>query len=339
VIRTDPEGLCPCGSGRKRKDCCGGRIIAFPGTKTGGPNGRSSSVHEPEHAAAPANDSGPPLPSPATDGFDDVDFLGLSPAQMNRILYGRFSENQDILTVEPEAGLCTPEGVPLLGEAALFLRKLKERQPLKSTQKGNLPRAWVQELYFELAARGDEEAQLVAAFHKPTGEDDARTVAKLRHLLTFAGIVKKRSSAFSLTHTGEAILAAENWPSLYSSILVALAEKLAWGWSDGIDDLPLIQAATIFNLYAVKLAAADFVTGDTLATIFLDAFPGIQEDVRGTWAQPHEIVTTAFVRRFLDNFCESMGLVETRGESGWGRHPHREYRQSELFKRCLRWGI
>lgn len=339
MIRPDPEGLCPCGSGKKRQDCCGGRIILFPGANGGGSSGRGKVPHEAVHPATPEIDSGQPGPYQATDQLDEVDFLGLSPAQMHRILYGRFSENRDILTVEPDAALCTPAGVPALAEAVLFLRKLKERQPLKGTQKGNLPRAWVQELYYELAERGDEEARTIAAIHKPTGEDDAWSIARLRRLLTFAGLVKKRGPAFSLTHSGEAIVAAEDWPSLYSAILVAKTEKLAWGWSDRIEGFPLIQAASMFSLYALKVAAADFVTGNTLAGIFLDAFPGIQDEVRGSWAQPDQIVTAAFVYRFLDAFCEYMGLVETRGEHVMGKRLYREYRQSELFRRCLRWGI
>ncbi len=75
------------------------------------------------------------------------EFLGLSPEQMHRVLYRPFEDTSDIVTLNKNISREEIAEVPVVRETVYFLKRLSELEPLKATVKGNLPRAFAQEMH------------------------------------------------------------------------------------------------------------------------------------------------------------------------------------------------
>ena len=75
-------------------------------------------------------------------------FLGLSPSQMRIILDGRFSFDNSLFFIDLEISEKYLE-IPIFRQAIFFLNRLANVEEMKCTQKGNLPKTFVIELYEE----------------------------------------------------------------------------------------------------------------------------------------------------------------------------------------------
>lgn len=126
------------------------------------------------------------------------EFLGLSPEQLHRMLYRPFDETSDIVTLNKNLSDEKILEIPIVKETVFFLRRLGEREPLKATVKGNLPRAFACEIHDQFP--GDPQ------FHYPIrSEEDDMKLSSLRHILDMAGWVKKRDQKFYLTKRGQVL--------------------------------------------------------------------------------------------------------------------------------------
>ena len=358
---------CPCGSGKKYKFCCGrdDNIIPFPGTDGGSShasgNGRHAS-HSPAQSSTRATvhpfpgESEPPedefVIEEAWDlhrRFDEQmirrvveqenhapleDFLGLSPAQMFRILNTPFEENAELLEFDPKIESDDVERIPLLDQALYALRSIEELQPLRATKKGNLPRSFVQQLY-----EGVVQQYLEYDFAYPQKEEDVSAIAKLRHLLTYAGLLKKRKNQFSLTQRASELMATGDLGGIYHRLFSAFSFKYAWGYDDRFPQLAIIQRALIFNLYLLKKLATNVVTDDVLGTAFVRAFPGAMSECADGWGPPDERLSRCFVLRFLNRYAEPFGFVEVGRDEKDPIFGPTEYRVTPVFRRVFRWRV
>jgi len=130
-------------------------------------------------------------------------FFGLSPNDMHGIIYSPFSLENHIFTFEC-SDLNKIIGVPFIAQAIYFMRKIKKDGFIKATQKGNLSKAFVIEIYHEYFSK-EKYSRL------PNKEDDLPQLTRLKHILDMSGLIKKRSGKFSLTKKGEKIIEKENY--------------------------------------------------------------------------------------------------------------------------------
>ncbi len=247
-------------------------------------------------------------------------------------------EIPSVLAMDPELVILDPSEIPLLRQAVVFLSKIREAPPLKVTQKGNLPRSFVHAIN-HLVATSDPELQKIQAKYKPSSEWQAHRLHRLRLLLTMAGCIKKRSGYFSLTRVGDDILRASDWGGLYYRLFMVLGWELNWGFQDSFDELPVIQAAVVFELYIVREMATDYTRAEDMAQAFLRAFPGAMDEVTVTIDPPEISMMKCFSARFLDGFCIPLGLTQSAAADGFHGDLDTEHRQTDLFRRSLAWGI
>jgi tetratricopeptide (TPR) repeat protein len=248
-------------------------------------------------------------------------FLGLSSNQMNDILYLPFDFNNDFFTINLDS--TNTADIPILKQAFYFLEKLKQVKDLKCTQKGNLPRAFVVEMYTEFFSK--ERYAL-----KPSREDDLPQLTRLKHLLDMSGLIKKRKNNFSLTKKGEDLLNNSDFNKLFKLLVNTLFNKWNWGYSDGHSDLDLIQSSVIFNIYLLHKKAQDWVLDEELGQYFLNAFPALVREVRDSYWGPEQEIIRCFTLRFLDRICLPLGMLDVK-EEGEGFDRDTYYRVSELF--------
>lgn len=252
-------------------------------------------------------------------------FLGLSPAQMHDILYRPFEFENNVFSVNLKSNQLSE--VPLMKQAYYFLNKLKEISELKATQKGNLPKAFIVEMYNEFFGK-ERYARL------PNKEDDLPQLTRLKHLLDMSGLIKKRKNKFSLTKKGETIVDKDNSVELFKLIIDSFFNKWNWAYGDGYSELQLIQSSAVFNLYLLHKKAKDWVLGEDLGQAFLDAFPALVNEVTDSYFGPEKEIINCFNTRFLDRVCLPLGVLESK-EEGKGFDRQVFYKVSDLFNNVI----
>lgn len=238
------------------------------------------------------------------------EFLGLSPDQMHKIIYRPFSfEPGPVAFVANDQ--TSFEGVPIIQEAIHLLNQIGAEGGLKATQKGNLPRVVVRELWERFYK------SKVYPF-PPTGEEDCRPIFSLRYWLQESGYIKKRQGKFSLTRKGQHLRSNNE---LYRDLFQCAANRFNWGYGDRYAELPLLQQTLEFHLFVLTQKARDWIATKDLGLIFFNAFPTLEREVRPQYREAKDEIISCFKFRFLHRFAERFGLVEFTKDSIFATDP------------------
>ena len=109
-----------------------------------------------------------------------------------------------------------------LEEKKNFLNRLYESGEMKATQKGNLPKAFVMELYQKFFSK--EECLIT-----PNKEDDLPEATRLKCILNMTGLIKKRKNKFYLTQKGRSLIKEKKVRELFDKLVLAFFNKWNWG--------------------------------------------------------------------------------------------------------------
>jgi hypothetical protein len=234
-------------------------------------------------------------------------FLGLSPEQLANMMYFPFEATSDVVSINTD--LITPDtfkGIPIVKNTIFFLTALAEKEPLKSTTKGNLPRAFAERLFQEIDDSGFKE------WIKFRSEEDSLKIMSLRHVLTLCGWMKKRKQLFTLTQKGRQILSQGFCGEHFLHLLKTYARRFNWSFQDGYPEFHRIQGAFLFSLYLLHIKAATFTEDLILFRDFVRAFPEILLEADARYTSLFEYTARCYSIRFLERFCEYFGFVESR---------------------------
>lgn len=256
------------------------------------------------------------------------DFLGLSANDMQRLLYTPF-KNGEFLTIE-DSSLGNFAKVPLILEG-LYLLQAIESSPghkIKLTQKGNLPRKLVHDFWSQFC-----QSDLYT--WKPTGEEDLFECAMCRSVLEGAGLLRKVKGEMHITKAGKAALAEGPSAKLYRLLFDVTINKWNWGYANRFEDIPLIQMAGLFSLFALKKIPPDEpFDANKVSKLFLRAFPAATQDVRHVFETPEESVSICFEIQFLKRFGIPMGIITAKDPKA--RTKKNLYELTPLFKAAFK---
>jgi len=261
------------------------------------------------------------------------EFLGLSPEQMNRLLYRAFEETSEIVTINRHLSTEKILEVPIVKEAAYFLRRLGELQPLKATAKGNLPQAFSREIH----ERFPEHPEF--PFTISSEEDDLKLQA-LRHILGMCGWIKKRNQKFYLTRKGK-ILNEEGFGSYeFHHLFQTYMRKFNWASRDFYPEFQIIQKAFLFSCYILHMKANPGASANELSTYFVQAFPAvIKTKERDLSSEDYlELAKHSFYVRFIERFCQYFGLVTVEKKEKVSFRLDYFVRTTLLFDELFQWG-
>jgi len=330
ISRNSP---CPCGSGKKYKRCCLDNVIDFPKNDNyeGGELKSASDFagmikdHFEGGEFSSIEEMNEELQKKTTNqnSMSASPFLGLSPNDMHEIIYSPFSLENHIFTFK-SSEVADLKGAPFIAQAIYFMSKIKKDGFIKATQKGNLSKAFVVEIYNEFFSK-EKYARL------PNKEDNLPQLTRLKHILDMSGLIKKRSGKFSLTKKGEKIIEKENYLELFKILVSTLFNEWNWGYSDGYSELSLVQQTAIFNMHLLNKKAHDWTLGKELGKYYLEAFPMLVNEVEASYFGPEEEIIRCFGTRFLDRICLPLGFLELK-EEGKGFDSKEFYRVTPLFK-------
>jgi hypothetical protein len=250
-------------------------------------------------------------------------FLGLSPSQMSQILYFSFSPKNDVFTF-----VCKDSDElkrnSMVGHAFYLMEKLNLDGGVKATQTGNLPRSLVREIYYKFFSE-DKFARL------PLSEEDLFEIQRLRIVLEFAGVMKKRNNKFELTKKGKKILETQDRVNLFTEIFLTMMKKWNWANGDRYSELDQIQTSAIFNFLILQRQCQDWTLDKFLGQVYLEAFPNLVRKTQSMLSPEDEIVN-CFANRFLKNICLPLGFLEQK-EEGESYLDHKVfYRVTRFFE-------
>jgi len=259
------------------------------------------------------------------------EFMGLSPEQMHRVLYRPFEDTSDIVTLNEKISREEIPGVPVVRETVYFLKRLSELEPLKATVKGNLPRAFAQEMHRVFSEVPGFDYLIMS-------EQDDWKLSALRYVLDVGGWIKKRNQKFSLTRRGLNVVKNGFSPDHFFHLLDTYLHRFNWASNDFYPRLEIIQQGVLFSCYLLHRKANTYIHADELAECFIQAFPNIlhtaEED---PFSESGTILHRAFCVRFLERFCHYFGLVTIKTEQKPPFVINYEVQTTPLFKSMLLW--
>lgn len=234
------------------------------------------------------------------------DFVGLSPEQMNIVLYTPF-EAPPLATLE--------QRLPATVEApiqALFqiIADAAADKGIKLTARGNLPLKLVKAAGAWLLAAEGTPVRRIGGISTEQDVDDfhcTRLVAEL------AGLLRKSRGYLYLTRRAEKMLAANDGATLYRHLFETWTTKFNWAYRDGFGDLRLIQHSFGFTLHLLREYGDRWQPTAVYEDAFLRAFPMVlneAEEVGTSFLSPERCVRSAWSSRSLTGFGYLFGLVQ-----------------------------
>ena len=304
-MKIGRNDLCPCGSGKKYKQCClqadqqsfnpAGEINQELQQLLEGRELESLEAVQAEVSSFMEVRNHAPL----------SEFHGLSSAQMQQVLDRPFDAPElvrfnEVLPVEPDA--------PVVRLFKLLAEGIGE-QGVKPTAKGNLPRALCREVvHAYLGEEGYAEEIRYGGINK---EEDFFELHRLRLVAELAGLLHTYRGKFILSRECKTLLAGPGMVAIYPRLLRTFVSKYNWAYADRQEELPFIQRSFLFTLYLLWRYGDEQRPVRFYEEAYIDAFPALLNEVStNSYFEPEEKVTRCYSLRTLSRFAEWFGLVE-----------------------------
>ena len=270
-----------------------------------------------------------------TNNMPEADLIGLSPIQVHQCLYDPFTETENIVGFNSNIDTSLLAQAPVVDHAQFLLKSLAECEPLRATQKGNLPR--------KFSAKMSEyiDPPELTKYYSIKSEEDSRSLSVLRYIATNAGLMKMANKKFSLTRRGrETVSKGLPW-DVYIDLIKSYCGRFDWRYGDRLPEFKIIQLSFLLSLFMLHKKTGSFISTNDIGDIFVAAFPDVTNEVPESLAKLWGIdgvVKRAFISRFIERFCHWFGLVEFKGKKPSPAVSH-DYsvRTTPLFKAVFDW--
>jgi hypothetical protein len=303
IGRNEP---CPCGSGKKYKNCCPGQPAGTTGTDEvrdaladlkNDLQGREFASLEEVQVAADAH-------LRRRNSVQLAEFHGLSPEQMHRFLCFPFESptlarfNVDI----PQSS-----NAPVLALFSLLADAIGDTG-LKATAKGNLPQSFCREAAHTFW--GEEKYAERLRFGSIRTETDFFDMHCMRLLAGLAGLIRKVKGSFLLTAKCRKKVAARGVEAVYPDLFVASVKKFNWAYHDGFQEIFFLQRSFLFSLFLLSRYGGTSRPQSFYEDNFLAAFPRLLDEIQDVSYQTvEETARKAYFYRVFDHFAAFFGLV------------------------------
>lgn len=232
---------------------------------------------------------------------------GLSPVDVHRLVGADWAAADGPIVLASGARLEELAAARAVHDARLLLAMLLERESVKATPSGNLPREFVAEFRRRMgrATPFAEDGWLVE--HPVRNEEDLEPLHRTRVLLDVAGLLQRRSGKFRATRRGDRLAAAERAGALLALLVRAHFTRLSLAWLDRADEAPAFQRCIGYTLYQFAQHGGEWRTPAELKERIV--LPAVREEIR-EW---RGVDTLALIleTRFLRPL-ERFGLADTR---------------------------
>ena len=256
-----------------------------------------------EYAFRDEADDGQAMP-----GQQVLQFEGFSPPQMHALIAAPFDPESSPLQLRTALPDEAFEAAPFVRDSARYLQMLSEREPLKLTQRGNLPRRFVLDLVEAGVLSEDDEW---FRYKLPSKEGDSQYLHILNLISASTGLTRKVHGKLLLTKKGTAFATGgKSRGELFRHLFEFCARKFNWGYSDGYPESQVVQAAFAYSLFLLQRHGDEKRPPAFYAERFRDAFPLVLRDfLPGHYRAPEEDFTRAYGVRTFTRFAVRFGLA------------------------------
>lgn len=293
IGRNDP---CPCGSGKKYKQCCLSPASAVSDELQ--QLVEDQNFNSLDEVQAVANRF---MQQRNQQPHDD--FQGLSSEQVHRLLH--FPFDSDELFHFPEI-LSTNPAAPVLTLMHWIVNAIDDRG-LKATTKGNLPQKLCQQAassYWKNLPQDDLHHRM-----KVNKEEDFFDLHVTRIILELSGFLRLTKGRFYLTNKYHQLMNRSGLQAIYPRIFNTVCREFNWGYWDRYQEIPFIQQSFLFTLYLLKRHGDDWKPFCFYEDCFLQAFPAVFNEVEPTpYSTAEEDLRSCYSIRALERFLHFMGL-------------------------------
>jgi len=267
--------------------------------------------------------------------YFDVDFEGLSSNHMHGLLYSTFDEKKSPLILANEIDEKLISNVEFNNHTINYLHKLKEEEPLKLTQKGNLPRKFCREFLKDNFTGNSNETYIEK--YPIMKEDDSFYIRLINILTEVAGFTKKVYGKKSLTKKGNKLLALKSSYQIYRNIFLTYTRKFNWGYFDLYPEASIIQNGFGFSIFLVQKYGDEPKESEFYSNKFLAAFPITIDQFSDTpyFTKKKQYKQCYYIRTF-DRFLYRFGLIDIEKK---GKFPseQRFIMKKDLLDILIKW--
>jgi len=267
--------------------------------------------------------------------YFDVDFEGLSPYNMHGLLYSTFDEKKSPLILANEIDGKLISNVEFNNHIINYLLKLKEEEPLKLTQKGNLPRKFCREFLKDNFTENSSKAYIEK--HPIMKEEDSFYIRLINILTNLAGFTKKVHGKKSLTKRCKKLLASESSYHIYRDVFLTYTRKFNWGYFDLYPEASIIQNGFGFSIFLVQKYGGKLKERKFYSNKFLRAFPTtIDEFPDNPYFTGKDRYEKCYYIRTFDRFLYRFGLIDIEKK---GKFPseQRFINKRDLLDILIKW--
>ncbi len=202
-----------------------------------------------------------------------VDLGDYSVDQVGAVLESDWQSPDSVLQLHEDIPMDMLEKSDFLYDACLLLGLLHEQQGAKTTKAGNLNRNFVEELAEQM--RGCKKFFKTRAGLKTVfNEEDIRPLDTLRHVVQYAGLIRKYKGEFLLTKKGERLFSENHRGELFKELFLSFFREFDLTFFGG-EELPEIQDSIAYSFLRLKDLAVDWVSIESICEkLFL---PGVLE--------------------------------------------------------------
>lgn len=258
--------------------------------------------------------------------------------EADALLFSPFDLEASPLLIDTNVDEATLRKVRFLDHSIRYLDLIREREPVKLTQKANLPLKLVHELR-DMNFPAYESLWIDDI--RIRREEDAPYIHMINLLTRLAGFTKKRHGKLTLTDKYKKTFARYSTGELYRYLLEVFTTKYDWGYEDLYDTSPIIQHGFTFSLYLVGKHGGEKREARFYADRFLEAFPMAVGDFGGSvYDSPRERFESCYCLRVLERFMKRFGLIDisVEGEPDWELE-NKMVTKTELFDKLIGWRL
>lgn len=182
---------------------------------------------------------------------------GLSPLQVKNLLYNEIGSPESGITFDTTLPMEAFRESEIFLNAHLVMEMLEEEDGTKATARGNLNRKFVRQ-FADRAVLLEGFFDALRDYRKTWDEDDAVPLVVLRHVLQFAGLIRRYKGKFVLTKKGRQHMRPEEAGALYGLLFTTLFRGFNLGYFDGCPEYPGVQHTIAYSFYVLSQRVGDW---------------------------------------------------------------------------------
>ena len=242
-------------------------------------------------------------------GVDDFD--GLSPAEMDKLIYSPFSDESPI-QFNSKLEKHDLADCPIYQICREVLSAVSVENGLKLTATGNLPPKMVADIY---AKKYLPDEDIENGIVKMRNEKDWIAIHSVKIALQVGGIVRKYKGRLMLTKKGKQLFPADSGTELFFCFFEAFSTKFSWAYNDGHYNDQVGQVGGFYLLYLVNKYGDEPRLQEFYISRYLKAFPMFKDEAPESGEIDYKRNEYAAGLRFFKRFAHWFGFVDIQVEN------------------------